>query len=1041
MLERATSNTPVAKAIRLVLVFSLVFWMSFRVECLAFAGMLVEGVDGHENDVLVNMEVRTAAEFDGGWEVSDVAIRDAQGGQQTQDVNVSSAEGTVSFVAVPTWEAKPDSGGEGGSEGGDSGGSSGGSGDDNNDQNGSGGNNGGGNNGSDDDGNGDGEGEDGGEGEGEGDGVDEPRAIVAPQADGDTVIAKYVKWEIVEGADYAEISTNEDGVATLTGKGTKQILESGSPFAKVTVICSLNGASPEIGESAGDASVSFDVTIQAPYVGAIDIMKQGGDEPCGSDVLEIDRDQEYQFWAQVQVNDPANNGNQHHDITPGNGLGSIMNGVFGELKWEVLDAEGKEKVEDSVATLTEEGALTLKGDGPVIVKCFCDRGPNGEPIAAQVTVKAKGAQDDPAARQGKSNPQNELTVVIEQPKAAEAEGDQNSGEAANPDASSESAPSGESANSGEGASGESSGESAEPSGSSEAAEAAQDITKTFDVAALEKFDGGFGEETYELSVDGKQAKISGKGVTIPRLLSEAGLPLREAAEGEDALAQDNIESIDFVNADGITWPVAWSDLIAVSQSYPMLAVQAYVHPDAASEGEQAQGEGEGEGQGEGEAQSQSGEQGSEKITYYDNTRFQLLYNGGSGSLSDGGSLRWINKIVVHTKAKEAKPDNPPMDDVLRVSISYAPVAKDHVATLTALPSGDIQGLSYGLTWQRSVDGGKTWDVYNDESVQSIQIMTDDGHIGNQFRVILEANDIDKETGENRKTTSEPVEIKVADESKVVIDYIPPIAGNIAEFVARFETAEADSINTSNPKYYWEWRFADESDWHRFEPDETGQTLRIPTTAIEQSEASEGSEARLMLIHVTAIVPDHEPLVSEPVPFTVRTGDSSGTSKKADDIAEQLNKNNNNNNNNNNDQNNKSDETSDIEDIDDDYTDYPDEYPDDAENVEDVEEPEEPETDAAPVSDEPATQVSVTEIPSPEINKEVTNQAKKKKTVNKPDPSTPGAKWTEISARPSSEDIQNALADNPFAPFAIPMGLGITVAGGLEKLLVFRRQLG
>ena len=33
-----------------------------------------------------------------------------------------------------------------------------------------------------------------------------------------------------------------------------------------------------------------------------------------------------------------------------------------------------------------------------------------------------------------------------------------------------------------------------------------------------------------------------------------------------------------------------------------------------------------------------------------------------------------------------------------------------------------------------------------------------------------------------------------------------------------------------------------------------------------------------------------------------------------------------------------------------------------------------------------------------------------------------------------------LADNPFAPFAIPLGLGVTFAGGLEKLLAFRRQL-
>ena len=53
---------------------------------------------------------------------------------------------------------------------------------------------------------------------------------------------------------------------------------------------------------------------------------------------------------------------------------------------------------------------------------------------------------------------------------------------------------------------------------------------------------------------------------------------------------------------------------------------------------------------------------------------------------------------------------------------------------------------------------------------------------------------------------------------------------------------------------------------------------------------------------------------------------------------------------------------------------------------------------------------------------------------------PGARWTQLSTvEPTNEDISNILADNPFAPFALPMGLGLIAAGSVEKVLAFRRQ--
>ena len=55
-------------------------------------------------------------------------------------------------------------------------------------------------------------------------------------------------------------------------------------------------------------------------------------------------------------------------------------------------------------------------------------------------------------------------------------------------------------------------------------------------------------------------------------------------------------------------------------------------------------------------------------------------------------------------------------------------------------------------------------------------------------------------------------------------------------------------------------------------------------------------------------------------------------------------------------------------------------------------------------------------------------------------SRPGARWTQLNTvEPTSEDIDNILADNPLAPFALPMGLGLIAAGSVEKVLAFRRQ--
>lgn len=1077
MLDRALSNTPLAKAIRVVLVFTLVFWVSFRVECLAFAQMYVDSGSDHENDVLAGLSVHDAKYDDaaGDWNVGP-AVRsaaDEQGSPQARDLVISASQGQLQLVAIPEWEAgqQPEGPeGPGGDEpdpspsGEEPSGSS--EGDDPDPSEGSGG----------------GEPEPGGENEGGNDQSEEPtttddeenrptsRPVVSPQANDDVTIASFVKWEILEGSEFADLESDDEGKAMLTGKGTKS--------GTVRIACSLaDGFSGNMadGLSAG-LPIEVNVKVEAPYVGALTLMKPepGSGESCtDGETIELEESQRgsYQFWAQVQITDAASGDTRAIDVTPDNLLSAQS--AFDDLKWAVLDEAGNEPVDGSVATISNTGELKLTGNGPVIVKCSSEQGLDGNPISAQVKISAKNApvQDDPEARQGESHPQDKLKVVIQKPKAPETsegdEGGEGSSDASADPSSGESAPaegagegegsepnpsgvpealpdvppSDEAASSGAAASVGSENPEGEGGASGESAEPTYDVSeKEYDVAALEAFEGGFGQETYQLKVDGQIQKVSGKGVTLAMLLADAGLSLEDQA---------NIDKIVFDNGNGGACEVNWSDLVSVSQasqSHVMVAVQAYVHKpetpagesgDAAEggEGEPAEGEpaepGEGDQPGSGEGEPS---EGAEEIAYYDNTRFQLLYGDAEGVI-DGTQLRWINSMIVTLKQPEPAPvEEPEDDDPLDVSISYVPVPKGRTAFLSAVPNLEIGGARFGFTWERSIDGGTTWTTYNDESIQTLRVMTDDEHIGNQFRVIIDTDLKNEETGELRSKTSKPVTIVVG--SGLVLDYVPPLAGEIAEFVSHFELSDEDHIDTSNPQYIWEQSSDGGQTWQAL-PGQAGSTLRIPTNPIDESASSEDSEpVTLIYIRVRAVVPNHDPLESNWCPLTVRTGDTSGGggkpdngSSKANTIGKALNEDpdgeNTNPNNKGSNKNKKKKKVREIpsptvEHSSSTIADYLDDYDDDGEDDEETDI-----TDAGVVIDDTVT-------------KKI--KAQEKAAKQEKEQSQPGARWTEITPNSPSEEVQNILADNPFAPYALPFGLGIALAGGLEKLIAFRRQL-
>ena len=181
------------------------------------------------------------------------------------------------------------------------------------------------------------------------------------------------------------------------------------------------------------------------------------------------------------------------------------------------------------------------------------------------------------------------------------------------------------------------------------------------------------------------------------------------------------------------------------------------------------------------------------------------------------------------------------------------------------------------------------------------------------------------------------------------------------------------------------------------------------------------------IRVRVITSEGNTAESNVQPLTVRVGEDSGTSQKADEISNVIN------------MDAPSDSESDSGDAE--KTKKPKKKVQEIDSIA-VEETRSTMSDyldgAATI--DPTTSGDFSEVV---INKEVSEKiAEQQEAIKEAKESkTPGARWTEISAlNPKDDELQRIFADNPFAPFAIPLSLGVVFAGGLEKLLSFRRQL-
>ena len=304
-----------------------------------------------------------------------------------------------------------------------------------------------------------------------------------------------------------------------------------------------------------------------------------------------------------------------------------------------------------------------------------------------------------------------------------------------------------------------------------------------------------------------------------------------------------------------------------------------------------------------------------------------------------------------------------------------------------------------------------------------------GHVGHLFRVILET-DLLNEDGSARGATSEAVTITPSDEFSVVLDYIPPLAGDIATFTSHLNNT--DGIDLNKLTYTWEANMGD--GWVVIPGSANSPTWSTPTNAVEESASSNaGDNAEpvvMTYIRVRVTTSEGKTATSNTQPLTVRVGESDGA-QKTEEINSALNE--------------PAAASTKKTDGDSDKSNGKSKK---KRKITEVSAPVVEETrgsmaeylDDSRTPTDPSVSGDFTEIV---INKDVSDKIAEQQEAAKEqkESKTPGAKWTELNTiTPKQEDVQRIFADNPFAPLAVPMGLGIIVAGGLEKLLAFRRQL-
>lgn len=484
-------------------------------------------------------------------------------------------------------------------------------------------------------------------------------------------------------------------------------------------------------------------------------------------------------------------------------------------------------------------------------------------------------------------------------------------------------------------------------------------------------------------------KIEGEGVDTLSLIENA------FSEVGANTANAPIDSVDFIDYRGIRTRITWTQLQGLS-SQMAFASRVLVDDEADEEGDGASDE------------------------LVDNSRFRLLFDSSS-SKPDADSLRWLNTIQLNMKTVDT--------DRLAVGVSYVPVPMGVEAEFIASPNHNINGR-WDCQWERSTDGGETWEVLDGAINQTLRVMTSSQTVGNLYRVTID-NSTSISSGdatEHLTATSKPVELQVGTGFAVVLSYNPPKAGELAIFRSSIYDYDGDAAKLS---YVWEWSDDGGSSWSVIKNADK-PTYKVQTKAVEDTEGEGGGDEsetpNLVYIRVRAITPDDQVSVSNAQPLTVHVGDADTDTNPGDDP-----------------DGNANGSAAD-----------PGSQPGATTPGTSTVGPSRPvvtpvnpvveatgENNAALDPDGTQTTPDASSSPQIYINDEISAQIEEQnqKIEQAMNETVPGARWTALKTlNPTGDEISRVLADNPFAPFVIPFALGLLVAGALEKFISYRRAL-